>query len=153
MKNSKKTSFKGKSSSGNKNYIFAFVIIVIVIAIIGLSIYFKSSSSQKKLSDKDSIQISLYSNSSTGYKWTYTVDKTDLVDISSYYDDSSCDKDAVGCGGHEVYTIKPLKSGKAVLTFQYSSQHSQDTLTAVYELSIDKNLTITENHYGSYFDE
>ena len=105
--------------------------------------------------DKKNLKISLYSNGSTGYKWTYQVDKNDIIDISMKYDDSGCPPKTAGCGGHEIYTIKGIKPGKVTLSFDYSfiTPDKYPSKTAIYEITVNNDLSIKETHYGTYFDE
>ena len=100
------------------------------------------------------LKINLYSNSSTGYEWTYKVSNEDIINISKSYK-TNCPSDVAGCGGENVYTIKPLKEGKVTITFKYarSWESSEYDLEAIYEIVVDKGLNITETHKGTYFEE
>lgn len=100
------------------------------------------------------LKINLYSNSSTGYEWTYKVSNEDIIKISKSYK-TNCPSDVSGCGGENVYTIKPLKEGKTTITFKYarSWEQSEYDLDAIYEIEVDKDLNINETHKGTYFEE
>ncbi len=102
-----------------------------------------------------SFEFSLYSNSSTGYFWDYELSKDGIVDVSYEYDDSGCAKNVVGCGGQNVYTVKALKPGKVKLSLIYSffEPDKYDKETAIYEITVNEDLTISETHYGTYFEE
>lgn len=111
----------------------------------------------KKKEDKegDSFKISLYSNSSTGYSWSYTVSNEGIIDISESYDDSNCPPENEGCGGQQVYKVKALKPGKTTISLKYSfvEPDERDYETAIYEITVNDDLSITETHSGTYFDE
>ena len=108
---------------------------------------------QKNKETNKHLKISLYSNPSTGYRWTYNIDKQDIIDISKKYDNSNCSPKAEGCGGKEIYTIKGLKPGKVTLTLIYSfiEKDKYPSKTATYEITVNDDLSITETHDGSYF--
>ena len=50
----------------------------------------------KKLTEEhDNIfEISLYVNRSSGYNWTYKVNKNDMISIEESYDDSECESES-----------------------------------------------------------
>lgn len=101
------------------------------------------------------LKIELYENSSTGYNWTKEINKPDIIEIKESSDYSNCPDDVVGCGGKRIYEIKGLKEGKVILTLNYSflGRMENDVETAVYEITVDKNLNITETHSGNYFSK
>lgn len=103
----------------------------------------------------ESLKISLYSNSSTGYSWSYTVSDEDIISISRSYDNSGCPEDVEGCGGQDVYTIKGLKPGKVTLTMEYkfAVEGEGETETAIYEITVNDDLSISETHHGTYFKD
>lgn len=95
--------------------------------------------------------IKLYSNPSTGYSWEYTLSDENIIEVSYIYDDSNCAKNIVGCGGQNIYTIKPLKPGKVKLELVYKSVNN-DKIEATYEITVNEDMSITETHYGKYFE-
>ena len=103
----------------------------------------------------DTFKFKLASNASTGYSWDYELSKEEIVDVSYVYDDSNCNKNVVGCGGQNVYTVKALKPGKVKLSLTYSfvGTDAKDNKTATYEITVNDDLTISETHYGTYFKE
>ena len=105
--------------------------------------------------ENDSFEISLYSNSSTGYSWSEKLSEEGIVEISSRYDNSGCAEGVAGCGGQKIYTVKALKPGKVTLTLTYQfvdPDKDRDKLFAIYNITVDKNLKITEEHSGNYFE-
>ena len=105
--------------------------------------------------ENDSFEIPLYSNSSTGYSWSEELSEEGIVEISSRYDNSGCDEGVAGCGGEKIYTVKALKPGKVTLTLTYQfvdPDKDRDKLFAIYNITVDKNLNITEEHSGNYFE-
>lgn len=104
--------------------------------------------------DNKKLEISFDSNSSTGYSWNYSIDNSDIIDISSEYVDN-CKEDVVGCQGKTVYTITPKKEGKVTIFFTYSRPWEKDSqvYNATYTITINKKLKIKESHTGSYFEK
>ena len=135
-----------------KSFMLILITILTTFCLVGCKAGKEIEKNEKK---EKSFEISLYENGSTGYNWSYNVDKEGIVEISSNYDNSGCDQDSDGCGGQRIYTIKALKSGKTTLTLKYSRFNDSDNpdKTAIYEITVDKDLNITETHHGSYFDE
>lgn len=103
--------------------------------------------------DGEELLIELSSNPSTGYNWTYNISNKDIISIEEDYDDSICEEKIVGCGGYNIYKIKALKKGETTITFTYSfpNKPKSKEQTAVYVITIDKDLKIKETHEGSYF--
>lgn len=103
----------------------------------------------------EEIILKLASNPSTGYTWTYEITGDDAIAMSYSYEDN-CAEGMVGCSGNEVYVVKATAPGFVTLSFKYSRpwEENQDVseLTAIYELVIDENLSITETHSGTYFE-
>ncbi len=106
-----------------------------------------------KENTENTLKISLYDNSSTGYVWSYNVSENDIIEISESSDYSNCDPEAAGCGGKKIYTIKALKPGKTTLSLDYTSiANGKTDKIAIYEITVDQKLNITETHSGSYFE-
>ncbi len=126
--------------------------ILILIAIITCLCLVGCGDKKEEEKKEDVLKISLYDNSSTGYTWSYTVSEEDIIEISETTDYSNCPPDVAGCGGKKIYTIKGLKPDKTTLSLDYTSiPHGNTDKTAVYEITVDKDLNITETHSGSYF--
>ena len=132
-----------------KGYIIIITVILLILIALIVSTVTKKSSTNKY--DK-TFTISLYSNSSTGYNWHYNLSKEGIIEIEESYDNSNCKEGVVGCGGKKIYKIKALKEGKVKLSLKYKRTSSYKSGSkATYIITVDKNLQITEKHYGSYF--
>lgn len=100
--------------------------------------------------------IKLNANPTTGYSWVYEIEENDIIKIEDEYSQNeNCAKEAVGCGGTQTLKITPLKEGKVILylTYKRSWEETEYDKTATYEITVDKNLKISESHIGSYFEE
>ena len=103
----------------------------------------------------ESIDIKLESNPSTGYSWTYELEGDDVVVLTSKYEEGENCEDLDGCPGYEIYTVTATAPGHVNFKLVYSFAESDDpnALEADYDITIDKDLKITETHTGSYFDK
>ena len=99
---------------------------------------------------KPKYKIELDSNPSTGYDWHYEI-TNNIIDFEREYDDSNCKEGILGCGGKTIYTLTPLKKGTTTVEFKYCRGYQEPCIKAIYEITIDKDLNITETHRGSYF--
>lgn len=109
----------------------------------------------KKQEEHNNIfEISLMDNSSTGYSWKYELSEEGIIDVTYGSDYSKCPKENEGCTGRRVYTIKALKPGKVKLSLTYSfvEPDKYKKKTAIYEITVNDDLTISETHYGTYFE-
>ena len=129
--------------------VVSFIIVLIIIILLSLSLNKNNNSSKEKGLNK--LDVTFYSNASTGYSWSYTISNEDIIDISSIYDDSAC-YGKVGCGGDLTYTIVGKKKGHVTLKFTYSFvDGSKETEEAIYEIDVLDDLSIKETHSGSFF--
>lgn len=103
----------------------------------------------------ESLDIKLESNSSTGYSWTYELEGDDVVVLTSKYEEGENCEGRVGCPGYEIFTVTATAPGhvKFNLTYSFVDKADSNNLTANYDITIDKNLKITETHSGSYFEK
>ena len=101
---------------------------------------------------KNTYKIELDSNPTTGYDWHYEM-TNNIINFEKEYDSSNCKEGIVGCGGKAIYTLTPLKEGKTTVEFKYCRGYQEPCIKAIYEITIDKDLNITETHKGSYFLE
>ena len=120
-----------------KKYMKLFAVVILGILLVGCN---------KK--DKN-LTIKLTSNPTTGYDWGYTISTIDIIEMTDDYI-SDCDDNQDGCGGKNIYTIKPLKEGKTSITFNYRSTYEKGVPeeTIVYDVVVDKNLNISETHHN-----
>lgn len=99
------------------------------------------------------MEIKLESNPSTGYNWEISNYDKNIIKISKYYEDS-CNDNAVGCGGYDVFVIESLKEGTTKVAFNYKRSGEKNILlNATYKFTVDENLNITQTHNGTYFKE
>lgn len=70
---------------------------------------------------KDTVIVSLKSNMTTGYSWTYTnPDSTSIKEISSEYVEYNHDQQMMGAGGVQIFKFKLLKTCDLKIVFIYS---------------------------------
>lgn len=104
------------------------------------------------LEPSNDLMFSLHNNSSIGYSWKYDLSEEGIVSVSSYYDKNGCGM-SVGCDEYRVFILKGLVPGNVTLSMTYSfiEPEKYDQETAVYEITVNDDLTISETHSGSYF--
>jgi len=108
-------------------------IALISLAILMLVLWFSGCSAEgKTLTEKnngdginlkinDTIEIKLESNPTTGYSW-FLSDKVDTAIVSvnePVFIESEKDKELVGAGGYEIFTIKAIAEGKIDIILNY----------------------------------
>lgn len=97
------------------------------------------------LNKQRKITISLASNPSTGYSWSYKMSKEGIVKlIASKYQEDKHDSNMVGVGGKEFYTFEALKEGKVTITFIYTSPGGEASTNKNITLKVSKDLNITK---------
>ena len=99
-------------------------------------------------------EIALKANATTGYQWDCKLSEEGIVKVEGEYVTDENKQGFVGVGGTQKYTVTAQKKGEVTLTFDYLSPGDKVSgSTAVYVLSVDEDLNITElSHSGSYFD-
>lgn len=127
------------------------ILLILLLLAIVLAIYVNTNiipdtSANKKA---NTYEIRLESNSSTGYQWSYTMDKTGIVKESktSYIPDNTSSAPVPGSGGTSVYTFESIAQGEVILTFTYQRSWETDVepiKSVTYHLSVDKDLKISE---------
>lgn len=99
--------------------------------------------------NKEDLEIEFSSNPYTLYTWSYSMEGEGAVKVSEdFHLDSECNKD--DCDGIQYYKITGLNPGKVILTFEYKDE-SNTLYEAIYDIEVLSDLTLTENHKGSYF--
>ncbi|MBR3524081.1 MAG: protease inhibitor I42 family protein [Bacilli bacterium] len=103
----------------------------------------------------ESLDIKLESNPSTGYSWTYELEGDNVVVLTSKYEEGENCEDRDGCPGYEIFTVTATAPGHVNFKLIYTFAESDDSnaLEADYDITIDKDLKITETHTGSYFEK
>lgn len=85
----------------------------------------------------DEFTIILDGNMSTGYDWTYVIDKNDHVEfISSDYKTSG---DLPGAPGKHYYSFRVLKDGVSTIKFDHSQAFNPDSSVKVIDILVYKN--------------
>jgi len=67
----------------------------------------------------DKLYIELCSNPSTGFKWSYTENISDIVKVEGY-DYQEAEPDTVGAYGKETWTFEGAKAGTTTISMEYS---------------------------------
>jgi predicted secreted protein len=130
------------------------ILSILCFSIIVISTGCKNENNIKETPNDDyTLKVSLYSNPSTGYGWKYDIDNKDIITVSVAYDNSGCPEDVDGCGGNEVFTVRGLKQGKAIINLRYCFLDTEECgADATYEFTVNEDLSISEIHYGTYFN-
>ena len=104
----------------------------------------------KKVLETNDLSIELETNASKGYRWNYNNSDDHIISITRTYE-KGCSGN--NCDGKDIYEIKGLRQGVSVITFDYvdSDKNVIDSIT--YEIVVDENKNITENHYSNYLSE
>ena len=86
--------------------------------------------------------ITLQSNPSTGYSWSYSVDNEGMVTETSH-SYSSSDPELFGSDGAEEWHFQGLKEGNASITFVYSRNwDNSEVKTKTFTYYIDSDLNM-----------
>ena len=103
--------------------------------------------------DDSTYEIVLEENGSTGYHWSEELSEEGIVELTSKDDYSECPKDVAGCSGKRIYTLKALKPGTVTLTLTYTflDGNEKPSEIALYKITVDDDLKISETHSGTYF--
>ena len=81
----------------------------------------KNNGDSINLKINDDIEIKLESNPTTGYSW-FLNDNVDVTIVSvsdPVFIESEKDKELVGAGGYEIFTIKAISKGKTGIILNY----------------------------------
>lgn len=117
-----------------------WIIPIIVVLLIVVFIIFKPKITSL-------YKLELEANATTGYSWSYSVDKEGIVEFVKDEYISNETNELVGVGGKQIYEIKGLKKGKVVIKFEYkrSWEENIDPIeTKTITLMVDKNLNVKE---------
>jgi len=81
----------------------------------------KNNGDSLNLKINDTVEIKLESNPSTGYSWFLSdnVDEAIVSVTSPEFMESKKDKELVGAGGYEIFTIKAIAKGKTDIILNY----------------------------------
>ena len=88
---------------------------------LGKTLTEKNNGDSIKLKINDNVEIKLESNPTTGYSW-FLSDKVDstLVSVTDpVFIESKKDKELVGAGGYEIFTIKGISKGETSIILNY----------------------------------
>lgn len=104
-----------------------------------------SSETSKNSDSSKTYSLQLNSNPSTGYSWSYSVDKEGIIKESKneYVSDENS-KSLLGVGGKQNYTFEGVKEGDVTITFKYArSNDDTDATTKVVNLHVNADGSIT----------
>ncbi|GLW36212.1 protease inhibitor I42 family protein [Pectobacterium actinidiae] len=74
------------------------------------------------------VKLSLEANPTTGYSWMLESLPSELILVSSAYQQSKdCKEGMVGCGGEQTFYFIGKKSGKGTLTLIYGQPFDKST--------------------------
>lgn len=100
----------------------------------------------KKEELKNTYDIELDSNPSTGYTWSYSISEEGIIKfIKDEFISPNNSEDLVGAPGIQKYQIAGVKEGEVEITFTYRRQwetESSDDIGYIYKFKIDKDLNI-----------
>jgi len=88
---------------------------------VGKTLTEKNNGDSINLEIDDKVEIKLESNPTTGYSW-FLSDKVDSTIVSvtdPVFIESKKDKELVGAGGYEIFTIKTISKGKTSIILNY----------------------------------
>lgn len=88
---------------------------------VGKTLTEKNNGDSINLKINDNLEIKLESNPTTGYSW-FLSDKVDSTIVSvtdPVFIESKKDKELVGAGGYEIFTIKGVSKGKTSIILNY----------------------------------
>jgi len=96
--------------------------------------------------------VKLPGNATTGYSWQYTMEPEGIVkEVGNDYVQDEAEEGMTGVPGEFIFVFEGAAPGKVELKFICSQpwdggETSGDS--AVYSLTVDNNLNITENSYA-----
>ena len=98
----------------------------------------KNNDDSLDLKINDKIEIFLESNPTTGYSWilSNTVDNTIISVTGPEYVQPKKDKDMVGEGGYEIYTIEAISHGYTIVTLDYMRSWEEEEPLETFQISI-----------------
>ena len=86
------------------------------------------------------LEVSLYSNPTTGYQWGETAQISDTSVISqdehNYIAPQDSEEPVVGAGGKDVWTFKVLKKGTTTIIMRYNRPWESDMGEWTYTLNV-----------------
>lgn len=94
--------------------------------------------------------VVLDENPTTGYTWTFTIDRQDILALSSdKYIQNKTDPKLVGVGGQHTYVFEAKAPGTATITFELGQQWAggqKGAQTQKYQVTVgqDGNITSTK---------
>ena len=124
-----------------KKYLSLLVVLSLVVVLVGCN---KSDSKNGSTTGK-SVRLEFSSNSSAGETPYIEESPEGIVSIKSESDQSKCEGRA-GCSFSTYYTITGVKEGKTTVTFINKHVHGNILRKVVYNITVDKDLNITETH-------
>lgn len=91
--------------------------------------------------------INLRGNATTGYTWSYSVDKEGIIkeEVNKYTPDKA-EEGVVGTGGVQTYSFKSVKEGDVTITFKYAKSWEDNSTieTKTVKLHVDADGNISK---------
>ena len=98
----------------------------------------KQESTIKELKPGETACIKLDANRTTGYKWFYNIQDSDIIDVvSDKYKEKEHKQEAVGVGGKRILKIRALQKGSTSIKFKYYREWNPDEVAESKELTIN----------------
>lgn len=114
----------------------------------------EKKANKKEVKTGQKIEIKVENNNSE-YYWDWELFGDDNAIISYTSEEKKCEDGQDNCGETEIYTLTATAAGNSTFKLKYSNsdEENDDALTAIYEITVDKDLNISEKHSGSYFEQ
>jgi inhibitor of cysteine peptidase len=97
---------------------------------------------------KETVEIDLESNPTTGYQWQYENDKEGIIkEVSNIYKEKDVSEEITGSGGTDVWIFEGLKEGSSQVTFNYLRSWEKEvaeTKTFIFTVDKERNITVEE---------
>lgn len=90
------------------------------------------------------IEFALDANSTTGYKWGYSIDGDAVKKTGDRYAEYAHEAGMTGVGGVQYFDFTAVKPGKATVTFHYARNWEEGSAKILtFEITVADDLTVT----------
>ena len=83
------------------------------------------------------LTITLPSNETTGYTWSYSIDGDTIKNTVDKYEADATAKNVSGAGGTQTYEFEGTGQGKATITLTYARSWEQTDSDLKYEATVE----------------